>query len=413
MMEFGEHTEKYNLIYDDIEHLYLDDNIAIYDEWHREESHPTLEHFLGGKDGIVNRSINDIEKFPNEIFYFVYLRTHYVTPLTLSNVLDMNTTFSTQFIKMLLSPNVKTLIVDLHEIDRPVEIHMFELKLKSLNVNLKNVNLINNDSNLEFFKNKYKWEIDLYKTNHLISNTCGLLVSTEFPLIEEKSGPFFLCKNKIGKPHRISILSFLKKQKILKDTNFSLLRPDVFRDYVFEEDIIIENLGLLEYVGDFIHSDPIHTKWEINRTDFYDTTLFIDYAGDTTHSDYSDSYINITTESVFSENNIHVSEKTFKPFAFYQLPIFIASPNHVKTLREYYEFDLFDDLINHSYDAEPDNLKRFVMITEEIKRLYDSRELVKEYYVKNKKRLEYNRNQCVKLSKKGIDFSVFKQILNK
>ena len=75
MMEFGEHTEKYNLIYDDIEHLYLDDNIAIYDEWHREESHPTLEHFLGGKDGIVNRSINDIEKFPNEIFYFVYLRT--------------------------------------------------------------------------------------------------------------------------------------------------------------------------------------------------------------------------------------------------------------------------------------------------------------------------------------------------
>lgn len=412
-MEFGEHTEKYNLIYDDIEHLYLDDNIAIYDEWHREESHPALEHFLGGKDGIVERSINDVEQFPNEIFYFVYVRNYQVTPQTLTEVLDSETLFSKQFIKLLTSPNVKVLIVDFHEIDEPGNIHMFHSKLKSLNVNLKNVNLINNDSNLDFFKKKYKWEFDLYKTNHLITNTCRLLVSTEFPLIENKPGSFFLCKNKIGKPHRISILSFLKKQKILKDTNFSLLRPDVFRDYVFEEDIIIENLGLLEYVDSFIHSEPIHTKWETYRTDFYDNNIFIDYAGDVTQQDYSDSYINITTESVFSENNIHVSEKTFKPFAFYQLPMFIASPYHVKTLREYYEFDLFDDLINHSYDDEPDNLKRFVMITEEIKRLYDSRELVKEYYVKNKKRLEYNRNQCVKLSKKGIDFSVFKQILNK
>lgn len=412
-MEFGEHTEKYNLIYDDIEHLYLDDNIAIYDEWHREESHPALEHFLGGKDGIVERSINDVEQFPNEIFYFVYVRTYQVTPQTLTEVLDSETLFSKQFIQLLTSPNVKVLIVDFHEIDEPCNIHLFHSKLKSLNVNLKNVNLINNDSNLDFFKKKYKWEFDLYKTNHLITNTCRLLVSTEFPLIENKPGSFFLCKNKIGKPHRISILSFLKKQKILKDTNFSLLRPDVFRDYVFEEDIIIENLGLLEYVDSFIHSEPIHTKWETYRTDFYDNNIFIDYAGDVTQQDYSDSYINITTESVFSENNIHVSEKTFKPFAFYQLPMFIASPYHVKTLREYYEFDLFDDLINHSYDDEPDNLKRFVMITEEIKRLYDSRELVKEYYVKNKKRLEYNRNQCVKLSKKGIDFSVFKQILNK
>ena len=412
MIQHGEHTGEYNLIYNDIEHLYLD-GIAIFDDWHREESHFAFEHFLGGKDGIITRSIDDVEKFPNEIFYFVYVRTFDVRPSTLSEILSENTTFSKQFIKLLTSSNVRVLLVDFHEIDDPGDIHLLESKLKSLDVTLKNVSFINNDSNLEFFKKKYGWEIDLYKTNHLITNTCRGLVSKEFPLIEQKPGSFFLCKNRVGKPHRISTLSFLKKEKLIEHTNFSLLKPKLYDSYAYEEDSIVNELNINEYISDFITGNPIHTKWEVDRTDFYDETVFVDYAGDTTHKDYSDSYINITTESVFDGNNIHISEKSSKPFAFYQLPLFIASQYHVKTLKEYYEFDLFDDLIDHSYDNESDNTKRFVMITEEIKRLYNNRDSVKEYYVKNKKRLEYNRNRCIELSKKGIDFDVFTQILNK
>ena len=51
---------------------------------------------------------------------------------------------------------------------------------------------------------------------------------------------------------------------------------------------------------------------------------------------YKNSYINIVTESSykFKENDIHITEKTFKAFYYFQIPIFVAQYNHIKTLRE-------------------------------------------------------------------------------
>ena len=56
-------------------------------------------------------------------------------------------------------------------------------------------------------------------------------------------------------------------------------------------------------------------------------------------------------------------------FNFLQLPLFVATKHHVKKMRELYGFDFFDDIINHSYDEEPDNGKRMKMIIDEIIRL--------------------------------------------
>lgn len=52
----------------------------------------------------------------------------------------------------------------------------------------------------------------------------------------------------------------------------------------------------------------------------------------------------------FTNDNIHLTEKSFKFFAWHQIPVFNASRNHVEEIRKL-GFDLFDDIIDHSYDS--------------------------------------------------------------
>lgn len=60
------------------------------------------------------------------------------------------------------------------------------------------------------------------------------------------------------------------------------------------------------------------------------------------------SVVNETND--FSIDNIYLSEKSFKVFAWHQIPIFSASPGHVQVIRSL-GFDVFDDIIDHSYDC--------------------------------------------------------------
>jgi hypothetical protein len=46
---------------------------------------------------------------------------------------------------------------------------------------------------------------------------------------------------------------------------------------------------------------------------------------------------------------IFLTEKTFKAFAWHQIPIFVATSGHVQVVREL-GFDMFDDILDHSYN---------------------------------------------------------------
>jgi hypothetical protein len=118
-----------------------------------------------------------------------------------------------------------------------------------------------------------------------------------------------------------------------------------------------------------------------------------DMVGYVTETSFQNAYINIVTETHFIlGEGIHITEKSFKPFYYFQLPIFLALHNHVKTLKEEYGFYLFDDLINHSYDDERDDAKRFHMVVNEIKRLSNMREEISLYYKNNIDKLIHNHN---------------------
>ena len=65
--------------------------------------------------------------------------------------------------------------------------------------------------------------------------------------------------------------------------------------------------------------------------------------------------------------NIFITEKSYKAFAWHQFPIWYAVPGLVGKIREQ-GFDVFDDLINHSYDNETDPLRRMDLVIAEAHR---------------------------------------------
>jgi hypothetical protein len=66
--------------------------------------------------------------------------------------------------------------------------------------------------------------------------------------------------------------------------------------------------------------------------------------------------------------NIFITEKSYKAFAWHQFPLWYAVPGLVSKLRDV-GFDLFDDIINHSYDNEQNPWTRMIAVVQEMQNL--------------------------------------------
>jgi hypothetical protein len=81
-------------------------------------------------------------------------------------------------------------------------------------------------------------------------------------------------------------------------------------------------------------------------------------------------------------------------------------------MKENYGFDFYDDIIDHSYDDEPNQSKRIGMIIDEILRINNNKEFFINFYKNNKERFENNKKIVESLSNDDNDFNFFKSILN-
>lgn len=93
------------------------------------------------------------------------------------------------------------------------------------------------------------------------------------------------------------------------------------------------------------------------------------------------------------------TEKTIKPFLATQIPLFIGPPNLENELRNL-GFDLFDDLIDYSFEKEKDHYKRFLLKMDELQRLLTIDMI--SYRNKNIHRFHKNRRLVSKLSSEGF-----------
>jgi hypothetical protein len=217
-----------------------------------------------------------------------------------------------------------------------------------------------------------------------------------------------MCHNKRIKPHRFGILLEMKKLNIINNIDWSfLLNNDPNRDYYQFFKNIYEYNEITNLLGDVEYFNKLGIKKSKYEELHLDNNLENDFIYKKT---FESSFINIVTETYFENNMIHITEKSFKPFNFYQLPIFLTTYGHVKKLRDLYGFDMFDDLIDHSYDNESNDRIRFKLVINEIKKLNGVN--IKDFYKDNINRLKNNKKIISEISNDIYDIEYFKKLIN-
>lgn len=316
-------------------------------------------------------------------------------------------------IKASIEKNMKIILLNEHEINS----HEFEVMkslvedCKSLGIKEENIYYVNNNSKLALYKERLETKMNVMSCKFLANFMFEILV--KHPAVYKLDKDFlFLCHNRTLKPHRLITLAYLKKNNILEDTDHSFVgsthiaqnHPLAFKKETYED--------FMDEVSFFKNGPNIFSKCESETTEWFVNP-------DEYHPDkflnpncFYNSYVNIITESVFVDNQVHITEKSFRPFYFLQLPIFVASHKHVEHMRRTYNFDFFDDLIDHGYDEEYDNNKRIKKVLEEIKRLHENKEKVIKFYKDNINRLIKNNNKIHDFYKENKSLKQLKYIAN-
>lgn len=312
-----------------------------------------------------------------------------------------------------------------HEGDSEKGLVRLQNKIDEKNLDNERIFVLNNNSLIYNIKSKNNLKYNVKKLHFLDYSSTYAISHIDSKYEINKVGKFFISRNKSFKTHRLNLIAQLKKENLLNDTNYSFIPPydidtddfTVFRFSFDQQEIdnnktffkeILTNQKVDDYEVDKKWYD-FKTKEFIHRNEFNPNVLIPE-----TPLSFINSYVNIVTESLFDNQFgvVHITEKTFRPFYHYQIPIFLATPFHIKFLNQKYDFDIFNDIIDHSYDDETDDYKRFFMIINEIKKLYNSKDKIVEFYKNNQKRFELNRKKLLDIAfNKTEDFEYFWNLL--
>jgi UDPglucose 6-dehydrogenase len=370
--------------------------------------------------------IDEVKRKPDENYYYV-VNYHEPTSFIVDYVEEdgdefilkssENELINSEIKEMLRTcPNFYILLITEHEPTNEIEfikiLKYFELN----NIPLSKVYCINNNSKLDEYKSKFESDINVYKINFLLYCKIRDLKDAGGCYFEpNKHGKFFLTFNKSLKPHRIALLNLLNNKNLLGDVNWSFVPTgnekfdELFLKNVLDKDKIdFEFTKNLTYKLSDYERD-IYTYDENNKDELSQTLTHFE-----SFESYINSYVNITTESAFErqKNTIHISEKSFKPFFYYQFPIMVASQHHIKKMKELYDLDFFEDIVNHHYDDEPDHKKRLSMIVDEIERINNNKEIFIEFYRNNQDRFEKNKQKIINLLDFiNKDYDFFKNLI--
>jgi hypothetical protein len=74
------------------------------------------------------------------------------------------------------------------------------------------------------------------------------------------------------------------------------------------------------------------------------------------------------TDQLVYHHRPGMTEKSYKCFALFQIPIWLAPYRAVACYREL-GFDVFDDIVDHGYDLEPDPIKRIDLVADQIENI--------------------------------------------
>jgi hypothetical protein len=104
---------------------------------------------------------------------------------------------------------------------------------------------------------------------------------------------------------------------------------------------------------------------------------------------YRDSFVEIVSEPVFSSPSFMLTEKTAHTFYGCNFPIILAGCGAVAHLREL-GLDVFDDVVDHSYDSIKNPIDRVVAAVESNRTLLTNPDYAKQSWKRCQPRFERN-----------------------
>jgi len=348
--------------------------------------------------------LKEIEKFPDENFYFVISDWFYKISTYLME--RKRLPFNSEFLETIRkNANFKILICHPSEADIVEILDYLKEACKFQNINEEQIFVINNNYFLEEYNKKCNTKINVYSCRALAHSHVYWFLRYDIQFLRQKDF-LFLFHIRVPKSHRYGLIMKMMKNNIIDDVDWSAGCGYQFRNtgqkmkdfnHMFFNDVMnVEEVNEYQNEINYLMSiDVKKSKFE-KHLNWFDLgtnkrPLNNNWGDHYVLETYVNSYINITAETAFSKKNyVSITEKSFKPFYFLQLPLFVATPRHVECMKERYGYDFFDDLIDHSYDQEFDDYKRFNMIFKEIKRLHQNKDQVKKFYVENRERLFKN-----------------------
>jgi len=394
-----------NLVYDDVE--VTQDSIITY-----------MESYLGISDYKIFH-INHIPDDDEKYYYFFEYR-HYLSPyIKIGEKLPLN-----ELVISLLKDkkNFNLILQNNAESDDGILIERLDILFTDIGIDTSKIVVINcNERNFDL-KHKLGSNIRTHTTNN--GKFVYSMELIRFPYeYKEKRDFLFMCYNRSVKIHRFALLVYLIKHNIIDSVDWSWIRGYEVRDHFIPKDTILSESWFLKTF--FNNQELKEFEKEINnlsdinmKKSVYELTYQVDYPPykfDTeasySNNPYSNSYINVVTETNFEKDNIIIlSEKSFIPFYFSQIPIIMASTNHIKKMKDLHGLDFFDDIVNHDYDSEPNLKKRFQMIVNEIIRLNSKKEDIANFFKHNKERFDNNRKIIEELIKDKKDYNFYNSL---
>jgi hypothetical protein len=104
---------------------------------------------------------------------------------------------------------------------------------------------------------------------------------------------------------------------------------------------------------------------------------------------YNRVRVELVPGSIFSESTPYITEKELQAIYGSNFMILFDSPGTVETLRQW-GFDMFDDVVNHSYDQEADPVQRMIRAISDNIHLLNGTDDVNIVWEKNRHRFEKN-----------------------
>ena len=362
----------------------------------------------------INNIPNDNEKY----YYFFEYRYHLVSYL----VSEKKLPFSDTVLSLLKNNhNFNLILSNDAESDEDILIEALDVVFKNMGIDTNKIIVINCNENNYELKKKLNSSIIAHSTNNGKFAYANEL--TKFPYqFEEDRNFLFMTYNRMPKCHRFALLVYLMHHNILDSIDWSWLRGhELSKIYSGRESDFILYLNSCSLPKEILKFEKeIKTLLDVQiKKSIYEIDCQVDYPPYTIDTEasysnnaYKNSYINIVTETNFNKNDIILtSEKSFIPLFFSQIPIIMASANHIKKMKDRYGFDFFDDIVNHSYDSELNHQKRFEMIIEEILRLSTKKEEIANFFKHNKSRFDRNVQIFEEMKTDKTDYNFYKSLI--